>query len=120
MEERMLSVAETARRLGVSVRTLARWRTAGKGPAGYLYVSPTWVVYPAEAVTAFLDARRASPPRHQRPPRRVAAPREAIDAPADAFSRLFARRFGQRQGQIARLRRRHDGLSDRVLGGLVE
>jgi len=56
-----LKAQEVARRLGVKTGTLARWRRDGKGPAGAFHLSTTCVVYPLEAIEAFLLARQAVP-----------------------------------------------------------
>jgi transposase-like protein len=49
-----------ARMIGVKTATLAKWRRLGKGPKGWIEVSPTHVTYAAEEVVRFLDSRRGA------------------------------------------------------------
>lgn len=55
--ERLLKSGDVARMTGVCIKTLARWRSAGEGPDGWSYTSPTQVVYTAESVERFLRKR---------------------------------------------------------------
>ena len=47
-----------ARMIGVKTATLAKWRRLGKGPKGWIEVSPTHVTYSTAEVARFLDSRR--------------------------------------------------------------
>ena len=49
-----------ARLLGVKVGTLAKWRYLGKGPGGWLRISPTCVVYPVSEISRFLAQKTES------------------------------------------------------------
>ncbi len=49
-----------ARLLGVKIGTLAKWRYLGKGPGGWLRISPTCVVYPVSEISRFLAERTGS------------------------------------------------------------
>lgn len=42
-----------AARLGLKTGTLRKWRTEGRGPAGWRRVSPTCVMYPVSGVLEF-------------------------------------------------------------------
>ena len=53
---RLLKPKEVADRLGVSQRTLERWRIAGEGPP-YVSITRSTVRYTAEALDAFLAER---------------------------------------------------------------
>jgi len=53
MEER-ISSAEVAKRIGIKTQTLAKWRWPGRGPGGWLEVSPTHVTCPLREVEEFL------------------------------------------------------------------
>ena len=53
----LLTEDEVARRLGVSRRTLLRWRFAGDGPS-YLRLGPKVIRYAEADVAAYIDARR--------------------------------------------------------------
>jgi len=62
LEER-LPAREVAKILGVKVATLAKWRQRGKGPVGWLYLTPTLVVYAISAVEKFLKERETHVPK---------------------------------------------------------
>jgi hypothetical protein len=51
-----------ARLIGIKTPTLAKWRCLGKGPQGWIQVSPTHVTYPRSEVERFLAARAAVTP----------------------------------------------------------
>jgi transposase-like protein len=51
-----------ARRIGIKTATLAKWRCLGKGPQGWIQVSPTHVTYPRSEVEKFLADRAAKTP----------------------------------------------------------
>ena len=53
MEER-ISSGDAAKLIGIRTQTLAKWRWQGRGPQGWLQVSPTHVTYPLREVEAFL------------------------------------------------------------------
>ena len=55
-EEWILS-QHVARWLGVRTCTVAKWRSEGKGPAGWVRRSRTVVVYPRSAVEAWIAAQ---------------------------------------------------------------
>jgi predicted DNA-binding transcriptional regulator AlpA len=52
MTERLLTPKEVARELGVTERTLARWRAAGFGPV-WCRVGPRLVRYDRESVRSY-------------------------------------------------------------------
>ncbi|WP_439577924.1 helix-turn-helix transcriptional regulator [Elioraea sp.] len=52
----LLAPAEAARALGVSLRSLERWRTTGHGPA-YVRMGPRRIAYREADLTAWLEAR---------------------------------------------------------------
>lgn len=54
---RMLPARRVAELIGISTKTLANWRSLGKGPAGWRHVNDTLVVYPEPAVREWLKAR---------------------------------------------------------------
>ena len=58
---RLLASREVALRLGIKTSTLAKWRLAGKDPAGAVAISTTLVCYPEESVTSFVEAKRTAP-----------------------------------------------------------
>jgi len=51
------SARELARRLGIKIGTLAKWRRTGRGPDGWIYASKTLVIYPIEEIERFLRSR---------------------------------------------------------------
>ena len=53
---------EVARIIGIKTPTLAKWRCLGKGPRGWIQVSPTHVTYPRSEVEKFLADRAAKTP----------------------------------------------------------
>ena len=53
MEER-ISSTDAARLIGVRTQTLAKWRWQGKGPSGWVRISPTHVTYPLRAIEKFI------------------------------------------------------------------
>jgi hypothetical protein len=55
-----LPAREVAKILGVQVGTLSKWRYLGKGPSGWLRISPTCVVYPVSEIRRFLAERTGS------------------------------------------------------------
>lgn len=58
MEDRIPAPA-VARLIGIKTPTLAKWRYLGKGPQGWIQVSPTHVTYPRSEVEKFLADRAA-------------------------------------------------------------
>jgi hypothetical protein len=53
-----------ARLIGIKTPTLAKWRCLGKGPKGWIRVSPTHVTYPRSEVEKFLaDCAEKTPLR---------------------------------------------------------
>jgi predicted DNA-binding transcriptional regulator AlpA len=56
MEDR-LSAPNVARLIGIKTPTLAKWRYLGKGPKGWIQISPTHVTYPRSEVEKFLAER---------------------------------------------------------------
>ena len=63
MDER-ISAPQVARLIGIKTPTLAKWRCLGKGPKGWILVSPTHVTYPRSEVEKFLAERAARTPTH--------------------------------------------------------
>jgi hypothetical protein len=61
MEDR-IPAPQVARLIGIKTSTLAKWRCLGKGPQGWIQVSPTHVTYPQSAVEKFLADRAAKTP----------------------------------------------------------
>ena len=59
---RYLRSSEAARRIGVTRKTLSKWRHEKKGPGGWIYLSPTMAVYPESEVEAFMKMRAATTP----------------------------------------------------------
>lgn len=59
MEDR-IPAPQVARLIGIKTSTLAKWRCLGKGPQGWIQVSPTHVTYPRSAVEKFLSERAAT------------------------------------------------------------
>lgn len=55
-----LSAQAVAQLLGIKTGTLAKWRREGRGPAGWLKVSATLVVYPVEEIERFLARKRTA------------------------------------------------------------
>jgi hypothetical protein len=56
----VLSEAQAARELGVSPRTLERWRADNRGPA-YLRLTPKKVCYERSVLDEFRAAHRVTP-----------------------------------------------------------
>lgn len=54
---RYIKSSEAARRLGVTTKTLAKWRHERKGPAGWIYASATMTLYPENELEAFIRER---------------------------------------------------------------
>lgn len=54
IKNRYIRSSEVARRLGIAVKTLAKWRCRGVGPKGWIHLSATMTIYPEEAVESFL------------------------------------------------------------------
>jgi hypothetical protein len=61
MEDRIPAPA-VARLIGIKTPTLAKWRYLGKGPQGWIQVSPTHVTYPRSEVEKFLADRATKRP----------------------------------------------------------
>ncbi len=59
MEERVPSTV-AARMIGIKTQTLAKWRWQGKGPDGWIRVTPTLVTYSLASIRAFLASCGAS------------------------------------------------------------
>lgn len=59
---RYVKSSEAARRLGISSKTLAKWRYQRKGPEGWIYASATLTLYPEMALEAFIQERTAQTP----------------------------------------------------------
>ena len=57
---RHLSAQLVAQLIGIKTATLAKWRRAGRGPAGWFHVSSTLVIYPAEEVERFIAEKRTA------------------------------------------------------------
>ncbi len=55
MERRYVLARDAAARIGVRTATLRKWRTLGKGPAGWIHAGKTVVLYPVESLNSFLD-----------------------------------------------------------------
>jgi transposase-like protein len=62
MEDR-ISAPQVARLIGIKTHTLAKWRCLGRGPKGWIQVSPTHVTYPRSEVEKFLADCAAQRPR---------------------------------------------------------
>jgi hypothetical protein len=62
MDDR-IAAPHVARLIGIKTSTLAKWRCRGKGPKGWIQVSPTHVTYSRSSVEAFLADRAAKTPR---------------------------------------------------------
>jgi hypothetical protein len=61
MEDR-ISAPYVARIIGIKTATLAKWRCLGRGPKGWIQVSPTHVTHPRSEVEKFLAERAAQTP----------------------------------------------------------
>jgi predicted site-specific integrase-resolvase len=57
---RHLSAQTVAQLLGIKTATLAKWRRQGRGPTGWLHLSTTLVVYPADHVEEYLKKKRTA------------------------------------------------------------
>lgn len=62
IQTRYVKSSEAARRLGVTTKTLAKWRCARKGPAGWIYASATMTLYPEIELEAFIRERAGRTP----------------------------------------------------------
>lgn len=62
IKTRYVKSSDTARRLGVTTKTLAKWRYEKKGPKGWIYASPTMTLYPDHEVDAFIQKRTETIP----------------------------------------------------------
>ncbi|HQN09307.1 MAG TPA: hypothetical protein PK569_17220 [Thermoanaerobaculia bacterium] len=62
VRDRYIKSSEAARRLGISPRTLAKWRGERKGPRGWIYASATLTLYPEGEVEAFIQEMAAQRP----------------------------------------------------------
>jgi len=60
--EDRISAPHVARIIGIKTATLAKWRCLGRGPKGWIQVSPTHVTYPRSEVEKFLAERAAQTP----------------------------------------------------------
>lgn len=60
MSDERIPARIVARMIGVKTATLQKWRRFGKGPHGWIAVSPTLITYPAEEVARFIAARRSA------------------------------------------------------------
>jgi hypothetical protein len=58
MDETIISPAEAAKHLGLSVGTLAKWRQRPRQPLPYIRISARKIGYAANDIAAFIDARR--------------------------------------------------------------
>lgn len=72
MTDRWIPAPEVADKYGVETATLGKWRRLGKGPKGWVYQSPTQVLYPESEVLAYDAVLRATPRPSRRPPSRAA------------------------------------------------
>jgi len=61
MDDR-ISASHVARLIGIKTPALAKWRCLGKGPKGWIRISPTHVTYPCHEVEKFLSERAAETP----------------------------------------------------------
>jgi hypothetical protein len=52
--EKRISSTDAARLIGIRTQTLAKWRWLGKGPTGWVRISPTHVTYPVSAIEKFI------------------------------------------------------------------
>jgi DNA-binding transcriptional regulator YiaG len=59
---RFVKSSEAARRLGVTTKTLAKWRHERKGPAGWIYASATMTLYPENELETFIRERTGKTP----------------------------------------------------------
>lgn len=59
MDER-IPAPEVARVIGIKTATLAKWRCLGRGPKGWIQVSPCHVTYPRHEVESFIAERAAA------------------------------------------------------------
>ena len=51
--------SKIAARIGVTPATLKTWRSRGEGPACWIHLGPTLVVYDEDGIEEWLAARRA-------------------------------------------------------------
>lgn len=58
MDDR-ISASHAARLIGIKTATLAKWRCLGKGPKGWIRISPTHVTYSRREVERFLSEQAA-------------------------------------------------------------
>ena len=62
--EKRISSTDAARLIGIRTQTLAKWRWLGKGPAGWVRMSPTHVTYPLRAIEKFIaECKTAGEPK---------------------------------------------------------
>lgn len=59
---RYVSTREAATMLGLKPQTLRRWRSGGRGPLGWIHLSETRAIIPADAVEEYIS-KMASEPR---------------------------------------------------------
>ncbi len=62
VRNRYVKSSEAARRLGVTTKTLAKWRHERKGPSGWIYASATMTLYPEVELEAFIRERTGRTP----------------------------------------------------------
>lgn len=62
IKTRYMKSSEAARMLGVTTKTLAKWRHERKGPAGWIYASATMTLYPEIELEAFIRERTGKTP----------------------------------------------------------
>ena len=60
LHEPLLPSREVARLLGIKTRTLARWRSQGRGPVGWIRLSSTLLVLPVSALENYIEDKRMS------------------------------------------------------------
>ena len=59
---RYIRSSEAARRLGVTTKTLAKWRHERKGPGGWIYASATMTLYPENELETYILERTGKTP----------------------------------------------------------
>jgi len=63
-----ISARDLARRLGVRTGTLAKWRRTGRGPATFMHLSRTLVVYDLQSVVEWERKRAEEAIEYATPP----------------------------------------------------
>lgn len=94
-EQDLLTPAEVAKHLRVSVRTLTRWRSDGEGPA-YSKIG-RHVVYHIDDVTDFIEAQKDEHPKAE------ADYQDSVEAIASRLRTLTAQQRAVIGEQVARL-----------------